>query len=38
MMLTKNFPTLVSQQGLKDELDDDDCSVTIQEDKQRFES
>ena len=39
LMLTKNFPTLVSQQGLKDELDNDEgYSVTIQEEKQKFES
>lgn len=39
MMLTKNFPTLVSQQGLKDGLDNDEgYSVTIQEEKQKFES
>ncbi|XP_066914046.1 uncharacterized protein [Clytia hemisphaerica] len=39
MMLTRNFPTLVSQQGLKEfEIQDEEGSVTIQEQKQTFES
>ena len=38
MMLTRNFPTLVSQQGLQEFELQDDCTVSFQEQKQQFES